>query len=350
MPNEYPAAGNPNGPGAPAGTPSLVLLVEDDEVAVSAYTTALTADGRFEVLHAGNAEQAIEHLHLRSAIACVVSDVNLPGADGFEVLKASKVLRPLTPVLLVTASTNPRVPTQAIREGADELLMKPVDVSELRTRVGALVERALLTRQRQARTVLAIGAHPDDVEIGIAGTLLNHIACGDNVIHLMMTDGESGGERDVRIAEAERAAQSMGVTLVRGSLPDGFLSDTREIVSVIAEAVRTYTPAVVYTHSAHDGHQDHRATFHATISGARGVPTLCSYQSPSATVDFRPSRFVDIGAYLDRKIELINLYRSQTSTRLYLAEDMIRATARYWGRHAAHRVVEPLEVVWQLTS
>jgi LmbE family N-acetylglucosaminyl deacetylase/CheY-like chemotaxis protein len=347
MPNEY-ARKTPLH-GIAAVQPPLVLIVEDDDVAVEMYRTALTSDGAFAVLHAGNAEQAIEHLHLLSAIACVVTDINLPGADGFEVLKASKMLRPQTPVLLVTASTNPRVPTQAVREGADEFLMKPLDLQELRSSVARLVQRAVTQREAQARTVLAVGAHPDDVEIGIAGTLLSHVAGGDRVIHLMMTDGESGGHRDVRIAEAERAAQAMGVTLVRGSQPDGFLSDTREIVNLIAGTIREFNPSIVYVHSVNDGHQDHRATFHATISAARGVPTLCCYQSPSATVDFRPSRYVDIGAYLDRKIDLINIYRSQTSTRLYLAEDMIRATARYWGRHAAHRVVEPLEVVWQLT-
>jgi LmbE family N-acetylglucosaminyl deacetylase/CheY-like chemotaxis protein len=327
----------------------VVLIVDDDEVVAYLYTAALTAGGEFEVLLASTGERAIEYLNRHSAIECVVSDINLPGLDGFEVLRASKVLRPLTPVLLVTESTNPRFPSLAIREGADDMLIKPVDLDELRMRVRALAEQARKRRSAQARTVLAVGAHPDDVEIGVGGTLLRHVAAGDAVIHLMMTDGEAGGDMADRIAEAERASEMIGSRLVRGSLPDGKLSDVRDTVNVVGAVIAEWHPAVIYVHTSHDGHQDHRAVHHATLSAARGVPTLCCYQSPSSTVDFRPTRFVDIGDYLDAKVDLINVYRSQVTTRLYLAEDMIRATARYWGRHAAHRVVEPLEVAWQLT-
>jgi hypothetical protein len=67
-------------------------------------------------------------------------------------------------------------------------------------------------------------------------------------------------------------------------------------------------------------------------------------------VDFRPTRFVDIERHLERKIEILKLYHSQARIRLYLADDLIRATARYWGRFAGHRIVEPLEVVRQLSQ
>lgn len=339
----------PTDPSGSKPRPTVVLVVEDDEVIANIYTVALTANDEFEVLYASTGERAIELLNRHSAIECVISDIQLPGLDGFEVLRASKVLRPLTPVLLVTASSNPRFPSLAIRQGADDMLMKPVDVDELRTRVRALAERARERRQARARTVLAIGAHPDDVEIGVAGTLLRHVAAGDDVIHLMMTDGEAGGDKQLRIGEAERAAGLIGAKLVRASLPDGKLSDVREIVDIVGAVINDSSPSMIYVHSPHDGHQDHRATHHATLSAARGIPTVYCYQSPSSTVEFKPVRFIDIGDYLDAKVDLINVYRSQVATRLYLAEDMIRATARYWGRHAAHRLVEPLEVAWQLT-
>lgn len=333
----------------PSGKP-LILLVDDDVVVSSLFKSALTSGGEFEVITASTGEEAIAQLHRYADIQVVVSDIDLPDLQGFDVLRASKTLRPHTPVMLVTGSTNTRFPTRAIREGADEMLIKPVDLAELKSRVVMLAQQARAVRRTQASTVLAIGAHPDDVEIGIAGILLRHVAAGDRVIHLMMTDGESGGEKGERVREAELAAESMGATLVRGSLPDGFLSDARETVNVVANAINKYTPSVVYMHSSHDGHQDHRATYSATMSAARSVPTVCCYQSPSSTVEFCPNRFVDIGAYLDAKIKLINVYASQTATRVYLAEDMIRATARYWGRHAAHHIVEPLEVIRQLTA
>src|SRR5947209_3279051 len=139
----------PSAPGLRSGGERVpvVLLVEDDPIVAQLYTSALASHGELEVLHARNGEQAIDYLNRHSAIECVISDINLPGLDGFEVLRASKVLRPLTPVLLVTSSNNPRFPSLAIREGADDMLFKPVDLDELRSRVRALAERA---RQRRS--------------------------------------------------------------------------------------------------------------------------------------------------------------------------------------------------------
>jgi LmbE family N-acetylglucosaminyl deacetylase len=328
----------------------IVLLVDDDLPSAEGYLNAIGADGMADVIHVRSGKDAIEQLNRHGGIDCVVAAIELPEMDGFEVLRATRILRPLTPVLLISGLSDPSHPSLAIREGADDLLIAPVTADALREHCAALVAKGRAAKAAGARTVLAIGAHPDDVEIGVAGTLLRHVAAGDRVIHLMMTDGEVGGHQNVRIEEAERAAESIGMTLVRAHLPDAFVSDARETLKIVERAVSEYSPSVVYVHSPRDGHQDHRASFHAAASASRGVPTLCGYQSPSSTADFRPNRFIDIGDYLDAKIAVINIYRSQTATRLYLAEDMIRATARYWGRHAAHRLVEPLEVMWQLSA
>ena len=67
-------------------------------------------------------------------------------------------------------------------------------------------------------------------------------------------------------------------------------------------------------------------------------------QSPSATVDFRPTHFVDIGAQLDAKLALLAAYGSQ-GIRRYLAPEVIRANAIYWSRFSTADFVEPLEVV-----
>lgn len=343
-----PPTAPPRGPSAPGM--STVLVVEDDAARASAYRDALSGGNDFTVVQVPSGESAIEHLNRFSGIECVICAVELPEMDGFEVLRVSKILRPLTPVLLIAQESRADYPGLAIRERADDMLIAPVNGDALRGRVWALVEKGREARASLARTVLAIGAHPDDVEIGVGGTLLRHIAAGDRVLHLLMTDGEVGGHKHERVREAERAADIAGMTLVRGRLPDAFVSDARETVALVEHIVEEHAPAIVYVHSPRDGHQDHRASFHATMSAVRSVPSLCCYQSPSTTVEFQPNRFIDIGEYLDAKIDLINVYRSQTSTRLYLAEDMIRATARYWGRHAAHRLVEPLEIVWQLSS
>lgn len=329
---------------------AVVLLVDGDASAARRMRDALVANNGFQVVHVESGAAAISQLSRNGAIECVICAIELPDMVGFEVLRVSKNVRPLTPVLLISPGpANPNYPSLAIRERADDMLVLPLDMDAMRRRVLVLVAEGRAARAAGEHTVLAVGSHPDDVEIGVGGTLLRHIGAGDRVVHLLLTDGEFGGVRDERVAEAERAAAHMGMSLVRGLLPDAFLADGAS-VSVIENIVAKFSPSVVYVHSPHDSHQDHRAAFHATMSACRGVATIAAYQSPSSTVEFCPNQFIDIGEYLDAKVDTINLYRSQTSTRLYLAEDMIRATAKYWGRHAAHRLVEPLEVIRQLTA
>jgi LmbE family N-acetylglucosaminyl deacetylase len=83
----------------------------------------------------------------------------------------------------------------------------------------------------------------------------------------------------------------------------------------------------------------------ATLVAARRVPRIYCYQAPSGSVDFRPSRFVGIDEFLERKLEVIGAYGSQVKVRRYLQEDLLRATARYWSRYGASHYAEPLEVI-----
>jgi hypothetical protein len=92
-------------------------------------------------------------------------------------------------------------------------------------------------------------------------------------------------------------------------------------------------------------HQDHRNTHQATLVAVRQVGRVYCFQSPSATVDFRPTRFVAIDAQLDRKLLAIDAFGSQVEIRAYLEPDLIEATARYWSRYCDGRYAEPFEVV-----
>jgi hypothetical protein len=69
------------------------------------------------------------------------------------------------------------------------------------------------------------------------------------------------------------------------------------------------------------------------------------FQSPSATVDFRPTRFVAIDEQLDRKLQAIDAFASQVEIRAYLEPDLIESTARYWSRYCDGRFAEPFEVI-----
>ena len=94
-----------------------------------------------------------------------------------------------------------------------------------------------------------------------------------------------------------------------------------------------------------DQHQDHRAAANGTLIACRAVPSLLCYQSPSTTLDFRPSKYVDVTATMDGKLDLIRSFATQTDKCAYLESDLVVSTARYWGRYAGYKLVEPLEVV-----
>jgi LmbE family N-acetylglucosaminyl deacetylase len=197
------------------------------------------------------------------------------------------------------------------------------------------------------KRVLAIGAHPDDVELGCGGTLAKHRARGDEVRILTLSRGAVGGNADVRAREAQLAADMLGATLDFGDLPDAAIPDNIGTIQMIEAVIRAFAPTHVYTHSLQDTHQDHRTVHNATVVAARDVPQLYCYQSPSSTVDFRPQLFVDISAYIDTKLRLIDAHASQVQRRANVQGDLIVATARYWGRYAGYVLAEPLHIVRQ---
>ncbi len=129
------------------------------------------------------------------------------------------------------------------------------------------------------------------------------------------------------------------------AIEDTNIEEHGESVTMVEDTVASFEPDIVYVHSVHDVHQDHRAVHRASLVACRSVAQIFCYQSPSATVDFRPTRFVSVEGVLDRKLEAISAFASQVQIRDYLDEDLLRSTARYWGRFGGCRYAEPFEVV-----
>ncbi len=277
----------------------------------------------------------------------VVADVDLPGMSGLELAREARRVRPLAGILILTAHTDLDTAVGAIRADADDFLTKPVDPQALLAKVGELIAAVGVRKAQQREVILAIGAHPDDVEIGCGGILLRHGARGDAVNILTLTGGEAGGVSAERVVESQRAAELLCARLFAADLPDTSLSvsDGGVMIGTIERVIAEIEPDIVYTHSRHDVHQDHRHVHDATLVAARRVPRVYCYQAPSGSVDFRPSRFVEIDEWVERKLEVIGAYGSQVKVRRYLQEDLLRATARYWSRYGASHYVEPLEVV-----
>jgi LmbE family N-acetylglucosaminyl deacetylase len=200
----------------------------------------------------------------------------------------------------------------------------------------------------EIKRVLAIGAHPDDVEIGCGATLAKHRAMGDEVRILTLSRGAIGGDMATRTQEATRAAGILGASLQIADLPDTRISDGIATIEIIQTAIRSFSPTHIYTHSSHDAHQDHRSAHAASVVAARGVKNVYAYQSPSSNVDFRPNHFIDVTNYIDKKIEAVGAHESQMLRSASLQADFVVATALYWGRHLGHTMVEPMEVIKQL--
>ena len=319
--------------------PNQILVVEDDDDAAKFVMRALARAGHEAVL-ATSAEEALQRIGSRR-FSMMLTDVRMPGANGLELLAMVRTKDPTLPVVLMTAYGAMDDAIVALRGGAEDFLLKPLTLDSLQR----AVVKALRARRHRGRRVLAIGAHPDDVEIGIGGTLIGHREAGDSVMLLTLTRGAGGGDASERAQESRSAAELLGAGLILGDLTDTRLREDRATVGLIEEVVADVGPDIVYTHTHQDVHQDHRATHEASLIACRSVPHLYCYQPPSATVDFAPRRFVNIDAFVERKLAAIGVYETQTSKCTYLAEDLTRSTARYWGRFCQSDFAEPLEVV-----
>lgn len=183
------------------------------------------------------------------------------------------------------------------------------------------------------RDVLAIGAHPDDIELGCGASLLAHSAAGDRVTMLVLTGGENGPGTADRHAEQRTAATTLGARLRWGGLVDCTLLPDAATVRLIESVIEETAADLVYVHAPEDSHQDHRAAAAATLSAARRLPRVLHYQSPS-TLSFNPTVFVDITAYLSGKLVALKAHASQVELSPMVEPDAIVASARHWGSQA----------------
>ena len=255
-----------------------ILLVEDD--AIFAAVTAEVMRERALVRWTPTAESAIAAAGEKDW-DLIITDIELPGMSGLELVMKIKAAQPHVATLILTGHRSFDNAVEAIRVGADDFLTKPVD---RRTLIEKIDELAALSARRKAASsaaVLAIGAHPDDVEVGAGGTLLGHVAQGHEVSVLVLTGGDVGGMPGrARQARPTRAAELMGVRLFHVNLADSSVSEGGATIGEITRVIEEVQPDTIYTHSGQDLNQDHRNVHHATIVAARRVPRLFCYQTP----------------------------------------------------------------------
>ncbi|HEV7387050.1 MAG TPA: bacillithiol biosynthesis deacetylase BshB1 [Gemmatimonadaceae bacterium] len=214
--------------------------------------------------------------------------------------------------------------------------------------------------------VLAVGAHPDDMELICGGTLIRAQMLGRSTGILDLAAGEmaSRGSPELRAKEAAKAAKVMGVAVRENlGLPDGGIQNTPETRAKVAVVIRRLQPKIVITHSLHGRHPDHPIVAQLVrdacfVAGLKKVEANVPVHRPLKVIhalSFRednqkPTFVVDISEAFEKKLEAIGCYESQFGDAVQAGEvypngeplnDLIRHHAAHYGSLIRCRYGEP---------
>lgn len=175
--------------------------------------------------------------------------------------------------------------------------------------------------------IVCIGAHPDDVELSMGGSILLFRSLGHEVVIIDLTNGEPTpfGSEEIRKRESTEAAQILDVMRQTLPYPNRFLFDTIEIRKNLASLFREYKPDFIFTHYEFDLHPDHIASSKITesarfyskltksdIVGEPFFPSNLIYYFPNHThIQLLPSFCIDISKFILLKKKVLECYQSQ---------------------------------------
>jgi len=173
--------------------------------------------------------------------------------------------------------------------------------------------------------ILVFGAHPDDVELGCAGTVIKEVQAGKQVGIIDLTRGELGtrGTAESRDSETKSATEIMGVAIRENmNFKDGFFKDDEEHKIALVKKIRKYRPEIVITNAVSDRHPDHLRGSQITVdacflAGLEKVETGQEVWRPKAIYHYiqfnnlKPDIVVDISEQMDLKLEAVKAYKTQ---------------------------------------
>lgn len=178
--------------------------------------------------------------------------------------------------------------------------------------------------------ILAIGAHPDDVELGCGGTIIKLISEGKKIAVIDLTQGELGtrGTAETRKQEAENAAKILGISARENlKMKDGFLQNSEEYQMRIVKMIRKYQPEIVLANAIDDRHPDHAKAAKLIsdacfLSGLRKIETEYNNENQEAWrpkqifhyiqwKNITPDFVIDISDFMEQKIESCMAYQTQ---------------------------------------
>jgi bacillithiol biosynthesis deacetylase BshB1 len=217
--------------------------------------------------------------------------------------------------------------------------------------------------------ILAVGAHPDDIELCCAGTLASLRARGYRTGIIDLTEGELGtrGTRAIRLKEASAAAKILGCVRENLGLPDGGIDTGRESILKLIRCYRKYRPEILLIPHAQERHPDHVHAHHLAreawfYSGLRKIPTRLNGQTQEPWrpknyfcymqwETFTPTFIVDITDSYALREKAIRAHKSQffdpksKDPKTILSEkwflDMVESRAKFYGEEIGVRFGEP---------
>jgi bacillithiol biosynthesis deacetylase BshB1 len=178
--------------------------------------------------------------------------------------------------------------------------------------------------------MLAIGAHPDDVELGCGGTIAKLISEGKTCVIIDLTKGELGtrGTDEIRLQEAAESAKILGVSARENlGLKDGFLINSKEYQLSIVKMIRKYRPEIVLANAIDDRHPDHAKAAKLVsdacfLAGLRKIETIVDGENQEVWrpkqifhyiqwKDIKPEFVIDISEHLEKKLEACMAFKTQ---------------------------------------
>ncbi|ALA58229.1 PIG-L deacetylase family protein [Nitrospira moscoviensis] len=191
-----------------------------------------------------------------------------------------------------------------------------------------------MAKKTEPMRILALGAHPDDIEVGCGGTLIKYAETGHRIFLMVMTEGGQGGLPDMRKREQAQAAKILRAEKVFwGGYQDTEVPMGRDLIQTVEEIVKKIEPHFIFVHYHDDTHQDHRHLAMSTITATRYTKNVLFYEGPT-TQNFAPTVFVDIEQALDRKIQSLEAHASQvrkTNIEGLSIADVVRSSAQFRG-------------------
>ena len=323
----------------PPNTKLQVLLVEDSIEEVYLVRSLLDKTGRFQVTTSQDGDHAAQLIEERT-FDLIITDLNLPGKDGYDLIRLVKAADPRVPVLATTGYTAPHYHEHAYRAGADHVMVKPLDHDDFLRRVLALVG-AESEAEPSPSVVLAIGALPGDVEGGCGGTLLACRERGDGVLLLPLSGHTGGG--DPSAGAEHRAAELMGARVIITEASVSEAGNPAEHQMLLERIVRELKPHTILIPSQADDNPERREAHRISRVAVAEVPTVLGYETATSTPDFRPTRFLDIAPVMISKLEVLTAFRDHN--RPDLQAKYVQAAALHWGRHIGYGEAEAFEVL-----